>query len=77
MSIRTRYLLDKVIVRYMLDGMLSVSLERELTSQQVAALRLFQNAATQSVDLFISPASVNILGRLQDYPARTSSSNYS
>lgn len=68
MSIRTRYLLDKVIVRYMLDGMLSVSLERELTSQQVAALRLFQNAATQSVDLFISPASVNILGRLQRIP---------
>jgi hypothetical protein len=38
MSVRTRYLLDKVIVRYTLDGMLSLSLGRDLTEQQAAAL---------------------------------------
>ena len=53
MPARTPYLLDKVIVRYTLDGMLSLSLGRDLTDQQIAAFRLFQNAATRSVDLFI------------------------
>jgi len=68
MSAPERCLLDKVIVRYTLDGMLSLSLGQDLTDQQVAALRLFQNAATRSVDLFIAPASANILGRLQSIP---------
>lgn len=68
MSIRTRYRLDKVVVRYTLDGMLSLSLGRDLTEQQIAAIQLFQGAAARSVDLFIAPASANILGRLQSIP---------
>lgn len=68
MSVRMRYLLDKVIVRYTLDGMLSLTLGRDLTDQQVAALRLFQNAATRSTELFIALASANILARLQSIP---------
>jgi len=58
-------LLDKVIVRYTLDGMLSLSLGRELAEQQFAALKLFQSLATDGGDLFIAPASANILERLQ------------
>lgn len=50
MSARTRYLLDKVIVRYTLDGMVSLSLGRDLTDPQAAAIRLFQSATTQPVD---------------------------
>ena len=38
MSAPTRYLLDKVVVRYTLDGMLSLSLGRELTEQQLTNL---------------------------------------
>ena len=68
MSAQKRYLLDKVIVRYTLDGMLSLSLGKDLTDQQAAAIRLFQRPTTQPVDLFIAPASANILGRLQDIP---------
>ena len=70
MSTPTRCLLDKVssVIRYTLDGMLNLSLGRALTGQQVAALRLFQSAATPSVQLFIAPASANILGRLQSVP---------
>ena len=68
MSAPTRCLLDKVIVCYTLDGMLNLSLGRDLTGQQAAALRLFQSAAARSVDLFIAPASANILGRLQSIP---------
>jgi hypothetical protein len=68
MSAPTRCLLDKVVVRYTLDGMLNLSLGRDLTGQQVAALRLFQSAATPPVQRFIAPASANILGRLQSIP---------
>lgn len=68
MSVPTRYLLDKVIVRYTLDGMLSLSIGRDLSDQQAAAIRLFQRATTQPVDLFIAPASASILGRLQTIP---------
>jgi len=68
MCAQTRYLLDKVIVRYTLDGMLSLSSGKDLTDQQAAAIRLFQRATTQPVDLFIAPASANILGRLQNIP---------
>jgi hypothetical protein len=39
MSVRTRCLLDKVIVRYTLDGMLSLSLGRDLIEQQIAAIQ--------------------------------------
>lgn len=68
MSARTRCLLDKVIVRYTLDGMLSLSSGRDPTDQQAAAIRLFQSATTQPIDLFIAPASSNILARLQIVP---------
>jgi hypothetical protein len=65
MSTRTRYLLDKVIVRYTLDGMLSLSLGRDPTNPQAAAIRLFESATTQPLDLFIASASVHILDRLR------------
>lgn len=68
MSARTRYLLDKVIVRYTLDGMLSLSLGRDPTDPQAAAIRLFQSATTQPVELFIAPASAQILHRLRTSP---------
>ena len=65
MSTTARCLLDKVVVRYTLDGLLNLSLGRDVTSQQFAALQLFQSSASGQVDLFIAPASANILGRLQ------------
>ena len=65
MSTTVRCLLDKVVVRYTLDGLLNLSLGRDVTSQQFAALQLFQSSASGQVDLFIAPASANILGRLQ------------
>lgn len=68
MSARTRYLLDKVIVRYTLDGMLSLSLGRDPTNPQAAAIRLFQSATTQPLDLFVAPASAHILDRLRTTP---------
>lgn len=61
----TRYLLDKVIVRYTLDGMVSLTLGRTLSEEQLAALQLLQGAAPGQVELYISPASANILGKLQ------------
>lgn len=61
----TRYLLDKDVVRYTMDGMVHLSLGRELTDEQLAALQLFQSSAPGQVDLYLSPASANILGRLQ------------
>jgi len=60
-----RWLLDKVIVRYTLDGMVSLALDRPLTEVQQAAVQLLTTAATAQVDLYISPASANILSRLQ------------
>jgi hypothetical protein len=65
MSVPTRCLLDKVVVRYTLDGMLSLSLGRDLTDPQLAALQLFQSSANGQVDRFIAPTSANILYRLQ------------
>ena len=57
----TRCLLDKVVVRYTLDGMVSLSLGRTLTDEQLAALELFQSSAPGQVELYLSPASANIL----------------
>lgn len=61
----TRYLLDKVIVRYALDGMVSLSLGRTLSKEQLAALKLLHRSAPGQVELYLSPASANILGKLQ------------
>jgi hypothetical protein len=49
----TRCLLDKVVVRYTLDGMLSLSLGRELTAQQLAALQLLLSSSPGKAELFI------------------------
>lgn len=62
-----RCLLDKNLIRYILEG-IYYGRERPLTPLESGALSLWRVAEERGVSLFISRYSFNVLQRLQPYP---------
>lgn len=65
MSSLMRCLLDKVVARRATEGLLKLAEGRSLTEEELCAVDLLHSAAPRQIQLFISPASNNVLTRLQ------------
>lgn len=58
-----RYLLDKVTVRAIIRGLFKLSHHEELNPVEEAAIKLFSRGITGEYDLYISPATANIVSQ--------------
>ena len=65
MSVLTRCLLDKVIARRVLEGLLKLAETRELTVQELFTLDLYDRAGLQGIRLFMVPSTERVLRRLE------------
>jgi hypothetical protein len=61
MSDLTRCLLDKVIARRVVEGLLGLAEGRELSEEELLALDLYERASAQGIRLFIALPSENVL----------------
>ena len=68
MSVPTRCLLDKVVARRALEGLLKLAEGRDLTEEQLWAVDLLQRAKGQNIRLFVTGGTVKVLNRLQSLP---------
>jgi len=63
-----RCLLDKVVARRIVEGLLKLAEERELNDDELFALDLYYRASVQAIELFIAPSTAQVLRRLEDLP---------
>jgi len=63
-----RCLLDKVVVRRSLEGLLKLAEGRDLTEEELWAIDLLQRAKGQDIQLFVTGGTVNILRQLEALP---------
>lgn len=63
-----RCLLDKVIARYALQGLLKLAEGQELNDAELLTLDLIERANSQQIDLFIAPQTDNVLGKIAQLP---------
>lgn len=63
-----RCLLDKVIARYTLQGLLKLAEGEEVNDEELFTLDLFERAIPQQIDLFIAPPTANILHKIAQLP---------
>ncbi len=63
-----RCLLDKVIARYALQGLLKLAEGQELNDDELLTLDLVERANSQKIDLFIAPQTDNVLGKIAQLP---------
>lgn len=63
-----RCLLDKVTARYIVQGLLKLAENRNLTREEIAALDLFSLAHPQEMRFFIVPQTASVLERLAQLP---------
>ena len=68
MSTPTRCLLDKVVARRMVEGLLRVSEGDQLSIQELFAVDLLYRSTQRQIQLFITPASKHVLDLLQGMP---------
>lgn len=68
MSDPMRCLLDKVTARRILEGLLKLAEVRDLTDDEVYALKLFGRANHEDLRLFIIPPTSSILRQLRNLP---------
>lgn len=68
MSRSIRCLLDKVVARRSLEGLLKLAEGRDLTEEELWAIDLLQRAREQDIGLFVTAGTVNILRRLEALP---------
>ena len=68
MSAPTRCLLDKVVARRMVEGLLRVSEGGRLSIQELFAVDLLYRSPQRQIQLFITPASKHVLDLLQIMP---------
>lgn len=59
-----RCLLDKVTARCIIQGLLKLAENQNLTSEELFALDLFSRATPQTLDLFIAPPTESVLQKL-------------
>jgi hypothetical protein len=71
MSDQTRFLLDKVTARRILEGLLKLAEARDLTAEEVIALDLYERAGSHGLRQFMVPSTESVLGRLGDRPRYT------
>lgn len=63
-----RCLLDKVVARRVMEGLLKLAEARDLTDEELLALDLYERATAEGVRLFIVPPTENVLRRLESLP---------
>ncbi len=63
-----RCLLDKVVARYTLSGLLKLAENNTVTKQELFSINLFAVAAHLPIDLYIVPSSAHVLQRLVAHP---------
>jgi hypothetical protein len=63
-----RCLLDKVVARYAVQGLLKLAEGRELTRDELFTLDLLARAPLHDTRLFIAPTSANVIERLAQMP---------
>jgi hypothetical protein len=63
-----RCLLDKVAARYALEGILKLAQGQDPSREELFTLDLLARASPQTLTLFISPATANILQSLMQLP---------
>lgn len=63
-----RCLLDKVIARYALQGLLKLAEGQHVNDKELFTLDLFERAIPQQIDLFIAPPTANILHKIAQFP---------
>jgi len=68
MSRSIQCLLDKVVARRSLEGLLKLAEGRDLTEEELWALALLHRAKEQDIRLFVTGGTVNILRRLEALP---------
>lgn len=68
MSHSMRYLLDKVVARRSLEGLLKLAEGRDLAEEELWAVDLLQRARGQGIRLFVTVETVNILNQLEALP---------
>ena len=66
-----RCLLDKVTARHILEGMLKLVEEREVTSAELFALYFYRKTIFSGLELFIVPQTHNMLERLKHFTRYT------
>jgi hypothetical protein len=71
MSDQTRFLLDKVTARRILEGLLKLAEARDLTVEEVVALDLYERAGSRGLRQFMVPSTESVLRRLGDRPRYT------
>jgi hypothetical protein len=71
MSDQTRFLLDKVTARRILEGLLKLAEGRDLTTAEVVALDLYEYAGSHELRQFMVPSTESVLRRLGDRPRYT------
>jgi hypothetical protein len=64
MSVPTRCLLDKVVARRALEGLLKLAEGRDLREEELWAVNLLQRAKDQNIRLCVTDGTVKILNRL-------------
>ncbi|RKU09972.1 hypothetical protein C6501_14260 [Candidatus Poribacteria bacterium] len=62
-----RCLLDKVTARYILEGMLKLVEEREVTSDELFALYFYRKTSFSEIRLFIVQQTHNLLKQLEHF----------
>ena len=65
MSAPTRCLLDKVVARRALEGLLKLAEGRDLTEEELWSVDLLQRAKGQDICLFVAGGTVKLLNRLR------------
>ena len=68
MSRSIRCLLDKVVARRSLEGLLKLAEGRELKEEELWAIDLLHGSGEQDIQLFVTGGTVNILRRLEALP---------
>src|SRR5262245_15027198 len=71
MSDQTRFLLDKVTARRILEGLLKLAEGRDLIAEEVVALDLYEFASSHELRQFMVPSTESVLRRLEDRPRYT------
>ncbi len=64
----TRCLLDKVVARYLLQGLLKMSRGQELLARELLCVDLFGQSSNAQLQLCISPATEHVLGQIAQTP---------
>jgi hypothetical protein len=71
MSDQTRFLLDKVTARRILEGLLKLAAVRDLTAEEVMALDLYERAGSHGLRQCMVPSTESVLRRLGERPRYT------